>query len=250
MLVDFLDGDIDRPLIVGRVYNGAKLPPYKLPDEMTKSTIKTQTVGDSGDYSGAEEPPSGKGSNELRFEDKGGEEEIYIHAQRTMKTWVRLDDDHKTARDQTRRVGRDRTTNVKNNEKMTVEEGDQTHEVSQGKRTTTIEKDDATTVNSGDHSLTVSTGNQTTTVSSGDQKIDISSGNQKTNAAQNISIEAGVQIELKVGGSTITIDNTGVTIKGLMIQAEADAQLSAKAPMTEISGDAMTTIKGGIVMIN
>ncbi|MBW2740154.1 MAG: type VI secretion system tip protein VgrG [Deltaproteobacteria bacterium] len=67
VIVDFLEGDPDRPIITGRVYHGTNTPPYSLPDEKTKSTIKSDSSLGGG------------GSNEIRFEDKKGEEEIYLH---------------------------------------------------------------------------------------------------------------------------------------------------------------------------
>lgn len=81
VVVDFLDGDPDRPIITGRVYNAQRKHTYGLPTDKTRSLWRSQTVGDAGSYSGAEkEPPAGKGFNEIRFEDKGGSEEIYVHA--------------------------------------------------------------------------------------------------------------------------------------------------------------------------
>jgi type VI secretion system secreted protein VgrG len=70
VVVMFIDGDPDRPLVTGSVYNGANLLPYVLPDEKTKSTIMTQSS------------PGGGGFNELRFEDRAGSEEIFTHAQK------------------------------------------------------------------------------------------------------------------------------------------------------------------------
>ena len=73
VIVDFLEGDPDQPIIIGRVYHGTNKPPYGLPGEKTKSTIKSDsTLG-------------GGGSNEFRFEDKKGSEEIYLHGQ---KDWT------------------------------------------------------------------------------------------------------------------------------------------------------------------
>lgn len=76
VVVSYLEGDPDRPLITGTVYNDDQMPPYTLPDEKTKSTFKTSST------------PGGKGFNELRFEDKKGKEQIFIHAQRNMDTRV------------------------------------------------------------------------------------------------------------------------------------------------------------------
>ncbi|MDC0722621.1 type VI secretion system Vgr family protein [Nannocystis bainbridge] len=71
VLVDFIEGDPDRPVIIGRIYHGLNLPPYPLPEQKTKSTIKSDT------YQGA-------GYNELRFEDQKGIEQIFMHAQRNL----------------------------------------------------------------------------------------------------------------------------------------------------------------------
>ncbi len=243
VIVDFLDGDPDRPIITGRVYNQSRTPPYALTDNKTRSVWRSQTIGETGQgYDGAEEPPSGPGFNEIRMEDKSGVEEYYTHAQRQMTTWVRLDENHKVGRDQTERVGRSRTTNVKKDDTTTVETGDMSLTVSQGKRTTSIQQNDALTVQQGDMSTTVSQGNKSTDISMGNYSIKTDMGS--------VTVEAMQQIVLKVGENTITIDQSGVTIKGLMIQQQAQVQWSAKAPMVQAQADAMTVVKGGIVMIN
>ena len=74
VLVEFIEGDPDRPVIDGRIYHGQNEVPYPLPDEKTKSTIKSDSS------------PGGGGFNELRFEDAKGAEEIYVHAQLDMNT--------------------------------------------------------------------------------------------------------------------------------------------------------------------
>ena len=100
VIVDFLEGDPDHPIIVGAVYNGNNMPPYDLPAEKTKSTLKSDsTIG-------------GGGSNEIRFEDKKGSEEVYLHGQ---KDWtIAIDND----KNQT--VGHDETMSVGNNRTKTV----------------------------------------------------------------------------------------------------------------------------------
>ena len=234
VIVDFLDGDPDRPIITGRVYNNSRVAAYKLPDHKTRSVWRSQTVGETGqDYAGAEDPPSGAGWNEIRMEDKSGVEEIWTHAQRNLRTSVRLDEDRKVGRDQTERVGRDRTTAILRNDKRTVETGDLTLDVAQGKRTTTIKQDDT---------LTISQGNKSTTISLGNYSIKADAGA--------ITIEAMQKIELKVGGNSILIDQTGITIKALMIKQEAQIEWSSKGLMTKLQADVQTTIKGAIVMIN
>jgi type VI secretion system secreted protein VgrG len=226
VIVDFLDGDPDRPIITGRVYNASRMQTYALPDNMTRSVWRSQTVGPSGDYSGAENPPGGEpGCNEIRMEDKGGSEELYVYAQRLRTTWIRLDDSFKLGRDQTQRIGRDRTTNIKNNDTSTVEQGDM-----------------KTTVSMGNLAISVSQGNMTTDVAMGNYSLKTDLGS--------VTVEAMQQIELKVGQNSIVIDQTGVTIKGMMVSIQAQVSLQAKGMMTDVEGSALTTVKGGIVMIN
>lgn len=244
VIVDFLDGDPDRPIVTGRVYNSSMVQPYALPDAKSRSVWRSRTIGASGSgYEEAEEPPGdAPGSNEIRMEDSSGKEEFWVHAQRFMRTWVRLDEDHKVARDQTRRVGRNRTTNIKKNDQTTVETGDLSLTVQAGKRTETISKNDALTVEQGDKSVTVSLGKYDTTVSTGNYSVKAEAGA--------VTIEAMQKIELKVGANSVVIDQTGVTVKGLMIKQEATVQWGAKGAITQLESDAMTTVKGGIVMIN
>ncbi|MDP2605717.1 MAG: type VI secretion system tip protein TssI/VgrG [Deltaproteobacteria bacterium] len=82
VIVDFLEGDPDQPIIIGSVYNAREMPPYKLPDEKTKSTVKTRSSlkGTADNY------------NEIRFEDKKGQEQIFINAEKDMDTRVENDD--------------------------------------------------------------------------------------------------------------------------------------------------------------
>jgi type VI secretion system secreted protein VgrG len=253
VIVDFLQGDPDRPIITGHVYDPDRPHPYGPDQNMTVSVWKTQTVGDAGDYDGAENKPSSAtpGFNEIRLEDKGGSEEIYVHAQRAMVTDVLLDDKLTVQRDRATRIGRDRTTAVKNNETVTVEEGDETHTVSKGKRVSTIKANDELTVQEGDHKTTVSQGDQTTTVSQGNQTTTVSMGDITVKASMGqITIEAMQSITLKVGGNSVVIDQTGVTVKGTMVTSEAQAVHVVKGAMVQVEGSGMTTVKGGLVMIN
>lgn len=94
VVVEFLSGNPDRPLVNGCVYNGDNAPTYAVPGDKTKSGIKTNSVG-------------GSGSNELRFEDTSGSEELWMHAQKDMNTVVE--------NDQTLKVGHDRTITIDNN---------------------------------------------------------------------------------------------------------------------------------------
>lgn len=114
VLVDFLDGDPDRPVVMGRVFNRAHMPVYDLPANKTRAVWRTLTYGASGDYPESEALDSGQNrtSNEIRFEDKGGQEELFIHAERDMNSRVRFDETRHVGHNQGRRVGLDRTTNI------------------------------------------------------------------------------------------------------------------------------------------
>ncbi|HUJ89550.1 MAG TPA: type VI secretion system tip protein TssI/VgrG, partial [Syntrophorhabdales bacterium] len=89
VIVDFLEGDPDRPIITGRVYHGNNKPPYPLPDEKTKSTLKSDSSKGSG------------GFNEIRFEDKKGSEEIFVHGQKDYNTVIENNTTHTTVKKHT-----------------------------------------------------------------------------------------------------------------------------------------------------
>ena len=233
VLVAFEEGDPDRPVVVGAVYNAAQMPPYTLPDNKTQSGLKTR----SSLKGGAED------FNELRFEDKKDSEDIVFHAQKDFHRVVENDDDLKVGHDQTIEVKNDRTETVKEgNEKVTVSKGNRTVEITTGDETLTVKTGDmSTTVSTGNQTVTISKGNQSTTISMGNQSTTISLGSSKTEAMQSIT--------LKVGESSVTIDQTGVTIKGLKVSIEGQVQTELKGLMTTVSGSAMLQETGGIIMI-
>jgi len=108
VIVQFLEGDPDRPLITGRVYNGDNTHPYDLPGDKTRSTIKSDSSLGGG------------GSNELRFEDAAGSEEVYLHSQKDWTIVTENDKNQTTGNNETAHVEVDRTRNVGNNEAITV----------------------------------------------------------------------------------------------------------------------------------
>ena len=242
VIVDFLEGDPDRPIITGRVYNGEYMPPYDLPANQTQSGFKSRSskAGGTDDF------------NEFRFEDKKGNEAILLHAQKDLATVVE--------NDEVRDVQHDRTTTVKNNETkeitegyeeitikkgyqtITLEEGDQTIAVKQGKQTITVNADRTVEVKQGNMSTKVDMGNHATQVKMGNATMKVDLGS--------ISYEGMQGIELKVGSNSIKIDQMGVTIKGMMVKIEGQIQTEVKGMMATLQGSAMTTVKGGITMIN
>jgi type VI secretion system secreted protein VgrG len=123
VIIDFLEGDPDRPIVTGRVYNALNMPPYALPAGAAQSGIKSNSTKGGG------------GANELMFDDKKGAERVMLHAER----------------DYAGTVGRNASTAIG---------ADETHAVT-GKRTTTVGKGDKTTVETQDADLTVSAGSRT-----------------------------------------------------------------------------------------
>lgn len=132
VVVEFLDGDPDRPLVTGAVYNGANPPPVALPGEKTRSTLRSASS------------PGGEGSNELRFEDASGQEQVYLHAQKDLSVVVENDETHRVGgnerltveKDRARRVGGNQSLQVAGNDTATVG-GSQSLQVG-GNRTTTV----------------------------------------------------------------------------------------------------------------
>ncbi|HWB83581.1 MAG TPA: type VI secretion system tip protein TssI/VgrG [Bryobacteraceae bacterium] len=216
VIVGFEEGNPDYPIVVGSVYNADMMPPYTLPDNKTQSGIKSRSSLGGGTDN----------FNEIRFEDKMGSEQLFIHAEKDMLTEVE--------NDETRTVNHDRTTTITNNETKTVSEGNEVIEIKQGNQTITLDQ-----------------GNQSTTLKAGNMSTDLKMGNMSTKMDLGKGeTEAMQSIELKVGQSSIKLDQTGVTIQGMMIKIQGQVQVQIQGVITQVSGDAMTTIKGGIVMIN
>jgi type VI secretion system secreted protein VgrG len=114
VVVDFLDGNPDRPLVVGRVFNKANMPIYPLPDNKTRALWRTKRYGEAGSYGAAKALDTGSpGANELRFEDKGGHEEVFLHAERDMTLRVRHSESHHIGLDQAIDIGGSRDVKIK-----------------------------------------------------------------------------------------------------------------------------------------
>lgn len=192
VVVDFLEGDPDRPIVTGRVYNAEQMPPYALPGNMTQSGVKTRSTKGGG----AED------FNELRFEDKKDSEDIYFHAQKDFHRKVEHDDDLIVLHDQTIKIKNDRTEEVEEgNEKITVSKGNRTVTISKGDESLTVETGKRTTVINADETCTVKTGNR---------KVEIQAGKDDLKVAQTVMVDAGTSITLKVGGNSILINQKGI----------------------------------------
>jgi type VI secretion system secreted protein VgrG len=201
VIVDFLEGDPDQPIITGRVYNGAQMPPYELPGNATQSGWKSNSS------------PGGGGWNELRFEDKKGEEEVYFQAEkdhtelvknnetRTIgNDWVEdvgHDATQAIGNDRTESVGRDKSTTVGNN--RTVSIGVNDSETVGSNRSLDVGADETITVGANstesigaDHRQTVGA-NQSLSVGA--------SRTRSVGAAEAVTVSAAQQITVGAGRS-------------------------------------------------
>jgi type VI secretion system secreted protein VgrG len=198
VVVDFLEGDPDRPLVTGSVYNGIQKPPYPLAENATVSTNKSRT-SKSGDTSNF---------NELRFEDKKGAEYVWFQAEKNFHQFVKNDATLLVEGKQERTVKKDLTDQI------------------DGEVWTAIGKNSVTEVN-GSHSLNVNEDMVTHVTGTIFQKsgADIgvkaaanvsvdAGGNVYIKAGANLVIEAGVMITLKAGSSSVVIGPSGVVIVG------------------------------------
>jgi type VI secretion system secreted protein VgrG len=246
VVIEYLDADPDRPIIVGMVYNGKNALPYAVPANKTQSGIRGANWGDAG---------VADTSNEMRFEDLAGSEEIYLHAQKDFRRIVKNDDTLTVEEG-------DRTIEIKQGKvSETLDVGDYATKLSQGNRTIELSQgnvtekldvgDYATKLSQGNRTIELSQGNLTETLDVGDHATKLTAGNHSVKlSAGASSVEAMQSITLKVGGNSLTIDNTGVTIKGMMVSIQGQVQLDLKGTMTSVNGDGMLTLKGSITMIN
>ena len=215
VVVSFLEGDPDRPLVTGCVHNDKQRPPYSLPDNKTRSTIKTLSS------------KGGEGFNEIRFEDKKGSEQIFLHAER--------DQDVRTKNDSREYVGNERHILVKADEMIQTD----------GNRDEYIKTNRVSATDGSQHSavggdrVEQTTGKHHIHVKS-DQisKVDMNKSvevgmnrdtkvgmKEAVDAGQEIHlksgmtaiIEAGVQLSLKVGGNFIDINPGGIFISGTLV---------------------------------
>lgn len=126
VIVDHIDGDPDYPIITGRVYNADQMPPWALPENKTQSGILTRSS--KGGAAGAGKKAEAGDANAIRFEDKKGEEQLWLHAQKDQLTevendetkWVGRDRRKTIDRDELNHIQRDRTETVDRNETITV----------------------------------------------------------------------------------------------------------------------------------
>jgi len=183
VIIEFLEGDPDQPIITGRVYNGQSKPPYDLPAEKTKSTIKSNSSKGGG------------GFNEIRLEDKKGDEQIFIHGEKDEDVRIKNDSKEWIGNDRHLIVKNDQFEKVKGDKHLTVK-GDQNEKVD-GTVSLTTGMDLQQKVGMN-HALEAG------------QEIHIKAG-------MKVIIEAGLQLTIKAAGGFVDIGPAGVTIQGNLV---------------------------------
>ncbi len=226
VLVDFLHGDPDQPVVIGRVFNAEHMPVYPLPGNKTRAVWRTLTYGQQKAYTDAEKLDTGEPkANEIRFEDKGGKEELFIHAERDMNVRVRYDTSTHIGHDEQLKVGHNRERYVKEDETVTID----------GNRKYTLKKNETNTITDGNRTTEISKGNDSLTINQGNLTIKTSMGK--------VTIEAMQSIELKVGQTVLKLTQTGATLSSTMVKVDGKA-------MTEVSAGGILTEKGALIKIN
>ena len=212
VIVEFLEGDPDRPIVTGRVYNGVTMPPYDLPANKTMSTLKSNSSR------------GGAGFNEIRFEDKKGEEQVFVHGEKNLDIRIKNDRFEWIGNNRHLVVKKDQFAHVENNR----------HEIVDADQMVKIGKDLHVTVNGKEAKEVV--GSQSLKVT-GDV-IQEFGGNHSEKAAMAYYLKAGTTIviedtagiTLKCGSNSVVVDQTGVTVTGQMVT---------------IAGSTMTMVNSG-----
>jgi type VI secretion system secreted protein VgrG len=230
VLVDFIEGDPDRPIVVGRIHTGNNMPRYEMPASKTRTTIRSESS------------PGGGGFNELSFEDAKGKEELFLHAQKDWNAFAQ--------NDKSETVGANRSSSIGSNETVSVG----------ASRTVNVAAVDSTTVG-GTHVVTIAPPPPVvikfpeipflppippltlaippTTLTMTTQRIELSTGYAKiTIAGPNISLEADANISLKAKGD-LSIDADG-----------ALSLVGASVDMTARGGGDVKIQGGPMVKIN
>jgi len=248
VVVEFLEGDPDKPIVTGCVYNGKNKVPYELPKHKTRSTFRTNTHDGKG---------TGRGFNELRFEDEKGREEVFIHAQRDMNSKIERNATTRVNRNAVTSIGHDQSCEVGNTLRQMIggdmhlgvgpgrigsispagaagntqgigplaeAMGDVGRDPGIGNLILAVEAT-KTQMIEGDHNETV-----------GRNKMTDVRGNYTLDAGRRIEITAGDSITIKVGASLVTLDDSGnITVNGARMAVTMDKLFEAMSDLIKLN---------------
>lgn len=211
VIVEFLDGDADRPIVTGRVYNAQHSPPETLADNQAKTVLRTRSTAD-GDI---------ECFHELTFDDTKDAEQIYFHSERDFVRVVENNDSLKVGFD--KQDAGDQMIEIYNDQTIIVGVGS-----GSGSQSVEIGQDRTTTIDAGDDTLVVKQGDRSVTAEQGA-----------------ITIEAQTSIQLKCGQSMIELTPTGITIQASQVDIQADTQVNVAAAEVNAAADAAIELSGG-----
>ncbi|NHB05782.1 type VI secretion system tip protein VgrG [Burkholderia cepacia] len=305
VVVDFLNGDPDEPIVTGRVYNGEKMPPWGLPGSATQSGLLSRSSpGGTSEH-----------ANAFRFEDKKGAEQLWMHAERNFDAETELDHSLSVGNNHTHTVGNDETMQVKNNRQRSVGQNEtvnigqnrvaqiganETHGVV-GNRTRTVGQNEAVTIAAnrdatigGAHTETVAKGKtetigeaktlnvgqmyqttsqdmktlvasahteeigtRTSTIAKahthtvgGEHTVNIGA-NHTTNVQHQVLVNAGDQLALVCGMSSIVMKSDGtITIQGVNVASTGTNTHSVNGKTVTSSATAEHTVEGAVLKLN
>ncbi|MDN7438720.1 type VI secretion system tip protein TssI/VgrG [Burkholderia cepacia] len=305
VVVDFLNGDPDEPIVTGRVYNGEKMPPWGLPGSATQSGLLSRSSpGGTSEH-----------ANAFRFEDKKGAEQLWMHAERNFDAETELDHSLSVGNNHTHTVGNDETMQVKNNRQRSVGQNEtvnigqnrvaqiganETHGVV-GNRTRTVGQNETVTIAAnrdatigGVHTETVAKGKTETIgeaktlnvgqmyqTTSQDMKTLVASAhteeigtrtstiakahthtvggehtvnvgaNHTTNVQHQVLVNAGDQLALVCGMSSIVMKSDGtITIQGVNVASTGTNTHSVNGKTVTSSATAEHTVEGAVLKLN
>ena len=255
VVVSHLDDDPDRPLVTGVVYNGTNGLPFELPSKAPESGLLTRSTKQGSTSSG----------HKLVFDDTKDKEKITLHStkdhERTITNnemvtignglAVQVAEQEQHVVGSSKAKNGSRETKIWKDDKTTLTTGNSVLEITKGDRTVTLTAGNRKTEIFGNDETTLKTGNQKVTLTAGNQEFTLQVGNHTTKCAVGgYKVSALQGIELTCGPSSIKLDPTGVTIKGLMVKIEGTTMTEVQGLLTKISASAMLQAQGAITMIN
>ncbi|WP_322082371.1 type VI secretion system tip protein VgrG [Burkholderia sp. BCC1972] len=305
VVVDFLNGDPDEPIVTGRVFNGEKMPPWGLPGSATQSGLLSRSSpGGTTDH-----------ANAFRFEDKKGAEQLWMHAERNFDAETEADHTLSVGNNHTHTVGNDETMHVKNNRQRSVGQNEtvnigqnrvaqiganETHGVT-GNRTRTVGQNESVAIAAnrdatigGVHNETVAKGKTETIgeaktlnvgqlyhTTSQDMKTQVASthteeigartstianahthtvggehtvnvgANHTTNVQHQVLVNAGDQLSLVCGMSSIVMKSDGtITIQGVNVASTGSESHSVRGTKVTSSATGEHTVEGTVLKLN
>jgi type VI secretion system secreted protein VgrG len=221
VIVSFLEGDPDRPIITGSVYNGTHEPPYTLPDKATQSGIKSRSSKDG----------RAANFNEIRFEDESGKEEFYLHAEKDLKVNVENDG--------TWTVGLDNDQPAKSKKGAAKFVVGKTYHLDAGDEIT-LETGQSKMVMKKDGSITI---NCKTMLIDATDKIDFKA-NSAINAKSNKDVKIDGTVSVAVKGLQVSVEGT------TKAEFKSSVQTKVEGTMVDVSANGIASLKGALVKIN